>query len=402
MAPVIARGQGCHVWDIDGNRFIELGSGVRSVTLGHGYKPVCDAASLAMQGGTNFSRPGKIELDAAEALLNFIPNADMVKFAKNGSDATSAAVRLSRAVTGREKVALCGDQPFFSVDDWFICTTPMDAGIPSAASQLTLTFRFNQIDDLKSLFEKHPGEIACVIMEAHRDVAPEPGYLQAVRELVTRNGAILIFDEIVAGFRLHAGGGQALHNVAPDLSTWGKAMANGFALAALSGRRELMERGGIMQSKHDRVFLLSTTNGAETHALAACIATIEAYRSRDVVGHIRYVGEQVRDGFNQIVHANHIQDYLHTAGHPGNLVFVTKDPDHNKSQSHRTLFMQELLKRGVLAPSLVVNDAFEQRDIDHLLWAVSETAEIYKRALENGIGSYLEARPVKPVFRKSA
>ncbi|MFT3786258.1 MAG: glutamate-1-semialdehyde 2,1-aminomutase [Tepidisphaeraceae bacterium] len=400
MCPVIVRGQGCHVWDLDGNRFIEFGSGVRSVTLGHGYRPVVDAAFRAAAGGTNFVRPHALEMEAADAMLSMIPGADMIKFAKHGSDATTAAVKLARAWTGRDMVVICSDHPFFSVDDWFIGTTDMDAGILDVTKERTVGFRYNDLASLEALFAKYPNRIACVIMEAERDEAPRPGFLQAVRDLTIKHGALLVFDEIVAGFRLHTGGGQALHGITPDLSTWGKAMANGFSIAALAGRRDLMELGGLRQTERDRVFLLSTTNGAETSSLAACVKTIEVYKSRDVIGNIRRTGEQLRDGFNAITRSLGIHEYLYADGHPSLLFYITKDDEHRKSQPFRTLFLQEILKRGILAPSLVANDAFTDRDLEHALWAFSEAAEVYRDALEDGVNEHLVGRSVKPVFRK--
>jgi len=402
LAPVIVRGQGANVWDLDGNRFVEFGMGLRSVTLGHGFRSVCDAAYRAMLGGTNYTRPAHIELEAAEAMLSLVPGAEMIKFAKNGSDATTAALRLARAATGRELVALCIDHPFFSMDDWFITTTPMDSGVSASSRKETLTFSFNDIDSLKKLFEQHPKQIAAVFLEAERDVAPAPGFLEAVRDLCTREGTVLVFDEIVAGMRLNAGGGQTLHDVEPDLSTWGKAMANGFALAALMGKRELMKLGGLEETNRDRVFLLSTTNGAETHSLAAGIETIRTYREKDVIGQMAKIGSELRDGFNQITNSMGIGNRLYAIGHPANLVFVTEDSNGSRSQPMRTLFLQELIKRGVLAPNLVVSAAHTDKDIEHTLWAVAESAEIYKKALEEGVEKYLVGRSVKPVFRKRA
>ena len=402
LCPVITRGQGANVWDVDGNRYVEFGAGCRSVTLGHGYRPVCDAAYRAMLGGTNFARPARIEAEAAEAFLKCVPFADMVKFGKNGSDATTAAFKLSRAVTGRDAIALCGDHPFFSVDDWFIGTTAMDGGITAQTKSNTLTFRYNDLANLEQLFLEHPGRIACVMLEAERDEKPKPGYLQGVKDLCRKHGALFIIDETIAGFRLALGGGQQLHEIEPDLSTWGKAIANGFSVSALAGRRSLMERGGLRDSGFDRVFLMSLTHGAETSCLAALIATIDAYKSRDVIGRMKQVGEQIRDGFNAITESRGIRDYLYADGHPSNLVYVTKDADHAKSQAFRTLFLQEIVKRGIIAPSLVVSEAFTSNDIEHALWAFEEAADVYAKALETGVEKFLVGRSVKPVFRKRA
>ncbi len=173
----LVRGEGCRVWDVDGNEFIEYGMGLRTVTIGHAYRPIVEAAYKQMLLGINFTRPGTIELEAAEKLLEMVP-ADMVKFAKNGSDVTTAAVKLARAYTGRDMVAICADHPFFSIDDWFIGSTNMNAGIPKAISDLTVRFRFNDTASLKRLFDEHAGKIACVMLEAETAIAPAPGFLE--------------------------------------------------------------------------------------------------------------------------------------------------------------------------------------------------------------------------------
>ena len=208
----------------------------------------------------------------------------MVKFTKNGSDATTAALRLARAATGRDLVAVCRDQPFFSVDDWFIGTTDMDAGIPRSTRDATVTFRYNDLTSLEDVLDRHPGQVAAVFLEAATGTAePVPGFLEGLRALADREGFVLVFDEMITGMRWSAGGAQRVYGVTPDLSTWGKALGNGFAVSALAGRRELMELGGL-NTGAPRVFLLSTTHGAETTGLAAFLAVSEAYEERDVVG----------------------------------------------------------------------------------------------------------------------
>ncbi len=282
MAPVLARGHGARVWDVDGNEYVEYGMGLRSVVLGHGYRPVVDAVSAAIADGVNFTRPTELELLAAEEFLELVPGADMVKFAKNGSDVTTAAIRLARAATGRDDVAMC-HQPFFSTDDWFMGTTEMSAGIPESTRKQSLRFHYNDLTSLKSLFAEHPGSIAAVILEAATTMAePEPGFLEGVRALCDTHGAVLVFDEIITGFRWSVHGAQSLYGVTPDLSCWGKAIGNGFPISALAGRRELMELGGL-NTDRDRVFLLSTTHGAETTGLAAFRAVLAAYRETDPI-----------------------------------------------------------------------------------------------------------------------
>jgi len=394
----IARGKGCHVWDLDGNEFIEYGMGLRTVTLGHVYEPVVEAAHKQMQLGINFNRPTKIEVDLAEAMLNVIDGADMVKFAKNGSDVTTAAVKLARAYTARDLIAICGDQPFFSTDDWFIGSTQMNAGIPQAIIEMTLKFRYNDLESLVKLFDQYPNQIACVVMEPEALTPPNPDYLAQVKKVCEERGAILMFDEMITGFRWHLGGAQKFHGIIPHLSTFGKAMGNGFAIAALMGNREIMRLGGLDHDKK-RVFLLSTTHGAETHALAASLETLRIYRERGVVEFLWKQGERLRALVNKSIAENRLEGFFQLIGRPCNLVFETRDQDQNRSQSFRTLFMQEMIRRGVIAPSFVVSFSHCDADIERTAEAVSESLVIYRKALDEGVERYLEGRPVKPVNR---
>jgi glutamate-1-semialdehyde 2,1-aminomutase len=395
----IGRGKGCHVWDLDGNEFIEYGMGLRSVTLGHGFEPVVEAAYKQMQQGTNFSRPAKLEVDLAEAMLEVIDGADMVKFAKNGSDVTTAAVKLARAYTGRDLIALCADHPFFSTDDWFIGSTELKSGIPQPVIDMTLKFRYNDLDSLRSLFDQRPEQIACVVMEGEAMAAPAPGYLQEVKDLCEEKGAVLIFDEMITGFRWHLGGAQKFHGVVPHLSTFGKALGNGFAIAALAGKREIMRLGGLDHDR-DRVFLLSTTHGAETHALAASLETLRIYHERHVVEFLWKQGQQLSVLVNRSIKENRLEGFFALMGRPCNLVFATRDNDERPSQAFRALFMQELIRHGVIAPSFVTSFSHSDADIQRTAEAVYGAHVVYRKALDEGIDKYLHGRPVRPVYRK--
>ncbi|MDX1440042.1 MAG: glutamate-1-semialdehyde 2,1-aminomutase, partial [Rubricoccaceae bacterium] len=280
---VIDRGEGCQVWDLDKNVYIEYGMGLRAVTLGHAEPRVTAAAVRAIQSGSNFTRPATVELKAAEAFLDLIEEAEMVKFCKDGSNATTAAVKLARAATGRDKIAVCSAHPFLSQDDWFIGCSPMDAGVPRAVQDLTVRFPYGDLAALEALFALHPGDIAAVIMEPARGREDATEYLLDVKRICRNHGILLIFDEMITGFRWHLRGAQHLYGVTPDLSAFGKAMANGFSVSARTGRRELMELGGL-RTNQERVFLLSGTHGAETHGLAAAIETMRIYKQEDVVG----------------------------------------------------------------------------------------------------------------------
>ncbi|MEM8873249.1 MAG: glutamate-1-semialdehyde 2,1-aminomutase [Planctomycetota bacterium] len=401
LPPVIRRGHGCRVTDIDGNTYIEYGSGLRSITLGHGVPAICDAAYAAMRDGTNFARPSVLELQAAEKMLELVPNAEMVKFAKHGSDCTTAAVKLARHHTGRPRIAICRDDPFYSVDDWFIATTPMDAGIPKAVHRETVRFPFNDIESCEKIFAKVGHEIAAVMLEGQRGAVPEDDFLHKLRDLAHANESLFILDETIAGFRLANAGAQQLHDIDPDLSTFGKAVANGFSVSALCGKRKYMAAGGL-DHEEDRAFLLSTTHGAESHGLAAFIAVAEIYQQRDIPGELTQIGARLCQAFDTASRAAGTGDFVHSAGHPANAVFVTRGPDgEGGNQPFRTLFIQELLKHGVLAPSLVVNtDHGDDEVIDATATAAHAACEVYRKALDEGVEKYLEGRPVKPVFRR--
>ncbi len=402
MPPVLTRGLGAHVWDADGNEYIEYGMGLRAVTLGHAYPPVIDAVRACLGDGLSFSRPTITELAAAEDFLELVPTAEMVKFGKNGSDATTAALRLARAVTGRDLVAVCA-QPFFSTDDWFIGATDMPGGIPAAVREQTVGFSYNDIGSLRQRFAEHSGAIAAVFLEAATALAePEPGFLEAVRALCDDNGALLVFDEMITGFRWSAHGAQSVYGVTPDLSCWGKAMGNGFPISALAGKREYMERGGL-NTDAERVFLLSTTHGPESVSLTAFRAVARAYREGDPVGAMERAGRRLADGVNAAADAAGVGTAVRAIGRPSCLVFTTEDSHGAPSQAFRTLFLQELLRHGVLGQSFVISAAHTDADVDRTVEAVAQALEVYRRALEAGtVDGLLHGRPVAPALRKTA
>nr|WP_202121687.1 glutamate-1-semialdehyde 2,1-aminomutase [Streptomyces sp. BA2] len=415
LAPVISHGRGAHVWDVDGNRYIEYGSGLRSVSLGHAHPRVIEAVRRELDRGSNFVRPSIVEVDAAERFLSTVPTAEMVKFAKNGSDATTAAVRLARAATGRERVAICADHPFFSVDDWFIGTTPMSAGVPAATTELTVSFPYGDLAATEELLTRYQGEVACLILEpaGHAEPSPSsqlrssrgdptPGYLQGLRELADRHGCVLVFDEMITGFRWSEAGAQGLYGVTPDLSTFGKALGNGFAVSALAGRRALMERGGLRHSG-DRVFLLSTTHGAETHSLAAAMAVQATYAEEGVTAQLHALGERLASGVREAAAGMGVGEHVVVRGRASNLVYATLDENRQPSQEYRTLFLRRLLAGGVLAPSFVVSSALDAADIDRTVDVVAEACAVYRKALDAADPTpWMAGRPVKPVFRPLA
>jgi glutamate-1-semialdehyde 2,1-aminomutase len=397
----ITRGLGCHVWDLDGNEFIEYGMGLRAVSLGHAFPDVVKAASKHIQLGTNFTRPSPLEVECAEQLLSLVPGAEMAKFTKDGSSANTAAIRLARAYTGRDMVALCSDHPFFSYDDWAICTSTMDAGIPAATAQLTLTFRYNDLASVAALFAGYPERVAALILEAEKDVQPAPGFLAGLRELCDRNGTLLIIDEMITGFRFPDCNAQRHYSINADLSTFGKALGNGFAISALVGKKEIMRLGGLNHDR-DRVFLLSTTHGAETHALAAAVAVMDVYRREPVIETLKRQGLRLKTGVEAVARRHGLSDCFNLAGQPSNLVYACRDSDGVPSQILRTLVLQELIRHGILAPSFVVSYSHSDADIDRTIDAVDGTLAVYRKALDEGPDAYVVGRSVQPVFRRKA
>jgi glutamate-1-semialdehyde 2,1-aminomutase len=399
MAPIMERGSGCHVWDVDGNEYLEYGMGLRAVTLGHGYPAVAEAVAAQVTQGTNFVRPSRLEVEAAEAFLGLVTRAEMVKFTKDGSTANTGAVKLARAYTGRDLVALCVDHPFFSYDDWAMVVTPVRGGIPADVAEQTLRFRYDDLASVEALLEQHPGRIACFVLEPERTAPPSEGFLQGLQELLRADGALLVFDENVTGFRWDNGGAQEVHGITPDLSTWGKGIANGFALSALAGRREIMRLGGLDHDR-ERVFLLSTTHGAEHVGLAAGLATMATYRDEPVIETLHARGERLRAGVEDAARRHGVEGSFTVAGRGSCMFFGTADADGVPSQPFRTLFLQETIARGLLAPSFVVSYSHTEDDVDRTIEIVDEALVVYAAALEAGVERFLRGRPVQPVYRK--
>jgi len=397
---ILEYGSGAYAFDCQGNKFLDYGMGLRSVNIGYGNEEIANAAYEEILKGNNLTRASLTELNAAELFVDLIPSVDMVKFAKHGSTVTSAAIKLSRAYTGRKLVAVPEEQPFFSFDDWFIGSTVMNRGVPEETSAQTLKFNYNDIDSLKSLFLANPGNIACIILEPVTSVAPLNNFLQEVKDLCKKEGAVFILDEMITGFRWHIQGAQTYFNIEPDLCTFGKAMANGFALAALGGKREIMDIGGIQNEGSERVFLTSTTHGAEMSALGAFIKTVEILKRDQVIDHFWSYGLRLMDGMNAIAEKMGVQDYFKVEGFPCSPSYITKDKEQKASMAFRTLFSQEMINNGVLMPYLALSASHKEGELQHTLYAVEKSLEVYTLALNNGLKNLLKSPIIKPVFRK--
>jgi len=394
----LVRGLGSRVWDADGHQFLEYGQGNRSVILGHAEPRILAAVAEQLQLGSSFNRASPVEVLAAEQFLSLVTTADMVKFCKNGSDATSAAVRLARAATGRSLVAYCRDHPFFASEDWFIGTRRMAAGVPEAVRNLVVEFPFNDLAAVDELLDQHPSQIAALILEPARYDDPTPEFLVGLRQRCDARGIVLIFDEMITGFRWHLGGAQAYYGVTPDLSTFGKALGNGFSVSALAGKRELMERGGL-RADHPRVFLLSSTHGGETHALAAAVRCMQILESEPVLPSLARLGQRLRSEGERLVAAQGLSEHFQFIGHPWCLSYVLRDTGGGESLPLRTLWLQEMIRGGILMPSLVVGYAHGADDIDWTLEVMEAGLRVLAAAIEDGVERFLIGPSILPIDR---
>ena len=397
---ILERGEGAYVWEPGGRKFLDYGMALRAVTLGYGYKPVAEAAVAEIYKGNNLTRASVTELEAAELVSELIPCAEMVKFAKNGSAVTTAAIKLARAYTGREIVAVCAEHPFFSYDDWFIGSTLMDKGIDAETKSRTVKFKYNDSASLEKVFAERPGKIACVMLEPATGAPPKDNFLHKVKELCAKNGAVFILDEMITGFRWHLNGAQTLFDIKPDLATFGKGMANGFSVAALVGKREIMQLGGIKAEGAERVFLMSTTHGAEMCGLGAFIAAMAEYKKHNVIAHLWSYGEKLISGLNAAAKEAGVGDNFRAEGFPCSPNYMTFGKGGTPSLPLRTLFAQEMIKGGVLIPWIALSYAHGAAELDLTLTAARAAFKTYALALADGPEKYLKGRAIRPVFRK--
>ncbi|MDP2175514.1 MAG: glutamate-1-semialdehyde 2,1-aminomutase [Bacteroidota bacterium] len=397
----IAYGKGAYCWDIDGNKFLDTTMGLTSVSLGHAYEPVIERVKMELEKGVNFTRPSIIEKVMAEKFLSLVPQHDMIKFAKNGSTATTAAVKLARAYTGRKIVARPIDHPFYSYDDWFIGSTDCDFGITDETKQLTVTYKSDSIEEISNLFQKYPNQIACIISEPEKWNELEPDFYNKAIEIAHKNGALWIMDEMITGFKTDFPGSIKKFNAQPDMATWGKGIANGFSFCALTGKKEIMEYGGIKRFGERKLFLVSTTHGGETHSIAAGLATIDVFENFPVIAHNHSIGDYFITGVSNILEKKRLSDYFTLTGFNWSVGLIVKNINKEPCFYYRTLFMQEMIKRGILYQG-ILSPCFSHsfQDIDLMLNAFEESCDVFIKALEEGYEKYLIGESIKPVFRK--
>jgi glutamate-1-semialdehyde 2,1-aminomutase len=397
---ILSHGKGAYIYDPEGNKYLDYGMALRAVNLGYAEEEIDAAAIEQIRNGNNLTRPSMIELEAAELVVDLIDSVEMVKFTKNGSTAVSAAVKLARAYTGRELVARCAEQPFFSYDDWFIGSTPVVRGIPQETIQLTKMFAYNDINSLEVLIAQHPGQFACVVLEAAATKEPKDGFLQRVQDLCRASGIVFILDEMITGFRWHMKGAQHTYGVTPDLCTFGKAMANGFAVSCVAGKREIMELGSIEFEGRERVFLLSTTHGAEMCGLGAFVATMRFMQKHSVVEHLWDYGQKLIAMMQRQADAYDIGHSFKVGGIPCSPYYLTLDSSGNNSLGLRTLFSQEMIRGGVLMPWIALCYRHGEKEFSATEVAIEQAFKTYRLALDEGFEKYLNGPAIKPVFRK--
>ena len=383
----LARGHGCHVWDVDGNEYIDYPMALGPILLGYDYAPVTEAAIRQIREGTVFTMMHPIEVEVAEQLVDLIPCAEQVRFAKNGGDATNGAIRAARALTGREHVISTG---YHGYHDWYIASTERNAGVPEANRALIHPLAFGDLAALEAELDRLSGQIAAVMMEIPGE-EPPAGYLQAAIDLTHRHGALFVLDEIVTGFRYALGGAQELYGIVPDLACFGKGMANGFPLAAVVGSREAM-------SAFERIFF-STTYGGETVSLAAARATIDVMRSEPVLAQIWDVGESLRCGIEELV-AGVGFDVMLGGNPPRSALTFLVDGEPNFEL--RGIFLQETHKRGVLfGGPIFTTYSHDAEDVGNTLAAVEAAFARMDRAVASGdLDAHLEGTAPGAVFRR--
>lgn len=397
---ILKRGKGAYIYDDQDNKYLDYGMALRAVNLGYANDIVDSAAIEQIKNGNNLTKPSMIELEAAELLIDTIDSVDMVKFTKNGSTATTAAIKLSRAYTGRTMIARCAEQPFFSYDDWFIGSTPITRGIPQSDIENTKMFNFNNIESLEKVFNDYPNQIACVILEPAATEHPKENFLHKIQELCVKNGTVFILDEMITGFRWHLKGAQHYYNIKPDLCTFGKAMANGFSVAAVAGKREIMELGSIEFEGRERLFLLSTTHGAEMSGLGAFVETVKYLKENNVVDHLWNYGKKLIEMMNDTAKKYGIEKNFVAGGIECSPYYITFDKEGQNSLGLRTLFSQEMIKNGVLMPWIALSHAHGEKELELTRKALEKTFELYQKAVSEGYEKYLIGNPIKPVFRK--
>ncbi|MDH5543552.1 MAG: aminotransferase class III-fold pyridoxal phosphate-dependent enzyme [Nitrospinota bacterium] len=386
----LSHGKGSRVWDVDGNEYLDFVNGLLPVLLGYCDPDVDNAVKEQLGKGVSFSLATELEIELAETLVDIIPCAEMVRFGKNGSDVTAGAIRLARHVTGKEHVAVCG---YHGWQDWYIGSTSMNGGVPKGVRSLTHTFTYNNIESLEKLFSENSHGYAAVIMEPMNVEEPKDGFLQKVKDLAHRNGALFILDEIITGFRFHLGGAQTLYGVTPDLATFGKSMANGFPVSAVVGRAEYM--------KEMANIFFSFTFGGEALSIAAALAVIKKMKREPVIETLHKRGSEIFDGVSRLIGENGLEKVISIKGKPCWSLLQFSDTEVCDSWTVKSLFLQEMFEKGILTiGSNNMSYAHSSEDVAKALDAYVSAMKKISDGLKTGkIAKMLKAEPIRPLFK---
>ena len=393
-APVfIERGEGSRVYDVDGNEYIDFVCGLGAITVGYNNPKINQAVMNQLNKGIMFSQQAEVELLLAEKIIEIIPCAEMVRFVKNGSDATTAAIRLSRAYTNRDMVAVSG---YHGMHDWYIGSTVNNKGVPSAVCELTKSFDYNSIDSLEKIFKDYPNQISAVVLEPIQGNGPEEGYLDKVKELTHKNGALLIFDEVVSGFRYALGGASELYNVKPDLVAFGKGIGNGLSVSAVAGRAE------ILKLIEDGVFV-STTFGGEALSLAGALETIKILQEKGTYPHIWHLGEMMKQGLNELIEEYKLEKVLSVSGLAPHCGLSFEGIGNLNYLDINTVYSSVMIENGII--TIAINNislAHTKEDIVRFLGAAEKAmVEIKKAVDKDSIEDIVTGGRVNPVFKRN-
>lgn len=385
----LQKGKGSHVWDVDGNEYIDFNMAIGPLSLGYAYEKVDNAIIEQLKDGITFSLMHPLEVEVAELINKVVPNAESIRYSKTGADVTSAAVRVSRAFTRRNKVLCCG---YHGWHDWYIAVTDRNKGIPSIAQDLTYTFNFN---DIQSVIDSIDEDTACVILEPFVFESPKENFLKELRDVCTKNGTLLVFDEMWTGFRIAAGGAQKYFGVNADLACFSKAVANGMPISVLTGRKDVMK---VLEKD---VFFF-TTFGGEALSLAAAKATINEIVEKKVPDYLAKQGKKLKDGYSKIAQELGMT-YTKCSGFDCRTI-MSFDASAGNPLEMKSLVQQEMIKRGILWGGFHnMSFSHTDEDIEYTLSVYKQVLPILKQAVaENNVKGYLKGEPVEPVFRKTS
>ena len=381
---------GCHIFDVDGNKYIDYLMSLGPVVLGYNYEPVNKAIIEQLKKGIVFSLPHPLEIEAAEALQRVIPCAEMVRYTKTGSDAVTGAVRAARAITEKDIILYCGEGGVW--DDWFTILTNRNKGVPDFNKDLIHVFPYNDEQKLEELFDNYKNKIATVIMEPTVFDPPKNDFLKKVKKITHQNDSLLIYDEILTGFRFANGGGQEYFGVTPDMATFAKGIANGMPLGAIVGKTEFMKI-------FEEVFV-STTYGGETLSLAACVATINEFEKNDVCGHLWVIGNMIKEKFNQL--ASEYKLNAECVGFPPRMKLLIKDQKGEDSLLYKSLFLQEMIEKGIFMHpnAILLSYSHSKENIEYTLTVMNDALKNLSQAIqEDNVQKLLRGNVAKQVIK---